>query len=59
MIKSLPVSYEKADGYGFSKKITFLDKSSLKTKKVDSYYFDGELFNPIEIVATIPLEGKE
>ena len=59
VIESEPVSDEKADEYGFSKKITYLDKNSLKTKQVDFYNFDGELFKTIEIVATIPLEGKE
>ncbi len=59
VIESLPVSDDKADEYGFSKKITFLEKSSLKTKKIDFYNFDNELFKTIEIVATQPLEGKE
>lgn len=59
VIENVPVSEDKADEYGFSKKITFLDKSSLKTKKIDFYNFDGELFKSIEIVATQPLEGKE
>lgn len=59
VIGSLPVSEEKADEYGFSRKVTFLDKSSLKTKKIDFYNFDDELFKTIEILATQPLEGKE
>ena len=59
VIESVPVSDDKADEYGFSKKITFLEKSSLKTKKIDFYNFDNELFKTIEIVATQPLEGKE
>lgn len=59
VIENKPVSEDKADEYGFSKKITFLDKSSLKTKKIDFYNFNGELFKTIEIVSTQPLEGKE
>jgi len=59
VIQNVPVSEDKADEYGFSKKVTYLEKSSLKTKKIDFYNFDGELFKTIEIVATQPLTGKE
>jgi Outer membrane lipoprotein-sorting protein len=59
VIENIPVSEDKADEYGFSKKVTFLEKSSLKTKKIDFYNFDGELFKTIEIAATQPLTGKE
>jgi hypothetical protein len=59
VIENVPVSEEKADEYGFSRKVTFLDKGSLKTKKIDFYNFDDELFKTIEILATRPLEGKE
>lgn len=59
IIENVPISDDKADEYGFSKKVTYLEKSSLKTKKIDFYNFDGELFKTIEIVATQPLEGKE
>lgn len=58
VIESVPVSDDKADEYGFSRKITFLDKASLKTKKIDFYNFDDELFKTIEIVGTQPIEGK-
>lgn len=59
VIQNVPVSDDKADEYGFSKKVTYLEKSSLKTKKIDFYNFDGDLFKTIEIVATQPLTGKE
>ena len=59
VIESVPVTDEKADEYGFSKKVTFLDKKSLVTKKIDFYNFDNELFKTIDIVATQPLTGKE
>ena len=59
VIESVPVSDEKADEYGFSKKVTFLDKKSLVTRKIDFYNFDNELFKTIDIVATQPLTGKE
>jgi len=59
IIENVPVSDEKADEYGFSKKVTYLEKGSLKTKKIDFYNFDGEMFKTIEILATQPLTGKE
>jgi hypothetical protein len=59
VIESVPVSDDKADEYGFSKKITYLETGTLKTKKIDFYNFDNELFKTIEILATRPLDGKE
>ena len=59
VIESVPVSDDKADEYGFSRKITFLEMGSLKTRKIDFYNFDDELFKTIEIVATQPLADKE
>jgi hypothetical protein len=59
IIESVPVSDDKADEYGFSRKITYLEIGSLKTRKIDFYNFDDELFKTIEIVATQPLAGKE
>jgi hypothetical protein len=59
VIESVPVSEDKADEYGFSRKITSLDKNDLKTKKIDFYNFDNELYKTIEIVATQPQVGKE
>ena len=59
IIESVPVNEDKADEYGFSRKITYLDKKGLKTKKIDFYNFDNELYKTIEIVATQPQTGKE
>ncbi|MCU0460152.1 MAG: outer membrane lipoprotein-sorting protein [Bacteroidales bacterium] len=59
VIESVPVSEEKGDEYGFSRKITYLEMGSLKTKQIDFYNFDDELFKTIEIMATQPLTGKE
>jgi len=59
VIESVPINDEKADEYGFSRKITYLDKKNLVTKKIDFYNFDNELFKTIEIVGTQPLAGKE
>ena len=59
IIESKPVNDEKADEYGFSRKVTWIDKKDLKIKKIDFYNFDGKLFKTIEIVATQPQAGKE
>jgi hypothetical protein len=53
-IESTPVSEDIADEYGYSKKVTWLDKSDLKTRKIDFYNFEGKLYKTIEILATIP-----
>lgn len=59
LIESVPVSEEKADEYGYSRKITWLDRKDLKVKKIEFFNFDGELFKTIDIVATQPVAGKE
>ena len=59
VIESVPVNDEKAGEYGFSGKITYLDKKDLKTKEIDFYNFDNELFRTIKIEATQPQVGKE
>ncbi len=53
-IESTPVSEDIADEYGYSRKVTWLDKSDLKTRKIDFYNFEGTLYKTIEILATIP-----
>jgi len=59
VIESVPVSDDKADEYGFSRKVTYLEMGTLKTKKIDFYNFDNELFKSIEIMATQPIAGQE
>ncbi len=59
IIQSVPVDEQKADEYGYSKKVTWLDKKDLKIKKIEFYNFDNQLFRTIDILATRPLVGKE
>ena len=59
LIESVPVSEDKADEYGYSRKITWLDKKDLKVKKIEFFNFDGELFKTIDIISTVPITGKE
>lgn len=59
IIESRPVNNEKADEYGFSRKVTYLDKKDLKIRKIDFYNFDDVMFKTIDIVSTQPQVGKE
>lgn len=59
IIQSVPVDEQKADEYGYSKKVTWLDKKDLKIKKIEFYNFDNQLFRTIDILATRPQVGKE
>lgn len=58
IIESKPLNDEKADEYGFARKVTWLDKKNLKIKKIDFYNFDGNLFKTINIAATQPQTVK-
>jgi hypothetical protein len=58
-IESVPVNEDKADEYGYSRKITWLDKTDLKVKKIEFFNFDNVLFKTIDILATQPIPGKE
>lgn len=58
IIESKPVNDKVADEYGYSRKVTTLDKNDLKIKKIDFYNFDGTLFKTIEINATVPRPGS-
>ena len=57
VIESVPVNDDIADEYGYSRKITWLDKNDLKIKKIDFFNFEGTLFKTIDIRATQPKPG--
>jgi hypothetical protein len=59
IVQSIPASDEKADEYGYSRKVTWLDKNDFKIKKIDFYNFDDAMFKTIDIVSTQPQVGKE
>lgn len=59
VIESVPVDNDRADEYGYSRKVTYLSSDKLVTRKIEFYNFDNELFKTIEIVSTIPMQGKE
>jgi hypothetical protein len=59
IIESIPLDEEKADEYGYSRKITYLDMDKYQAKKMEFYNFDNELFKTIEIKNIKPLDdGK-
>jgi hypothetical protein len=59
IIESKPVSDEKADEYGYSRKISYISMDKYQITKMKFYNFDNEIFKIIEIKNIYPLpEGK-
>jgi hypothetical protein len=59
IIESTPVNENKADEYGYSKKISYLSKDKYQILKMEFYNFDNELFKTIIIKSIYPIpEGK-
>lgn len=59
IIESTPVSEEKADEYGYSKKVSYVSCDKYIVKKMEFYNFDNQLYKTIEIKAVQPgLNGK-
>ena len=59
IIESAPISEDKADEYGYSKKISYISSDKLLVQKMEFYNFDNQLFKTIEMRSfhTTP-EGK-
>jgi hypothetical protein len=57
IIESIPVDENKADEYGYSKKISFINTSNYQVLKMDFYNFDNVLFKTIEIKSVYPIAG--
>jgi hypothetical protein len=57
IIESIPVDEKKADEYGFSKKISFINEQNSRIEKMEFYNFDNKLFKTIEIKNVYPLEN--
>ncbi len=59
IIESVPADEDKADEYGYSKKISYISMDKLLVQKMEFYNFDDELFKTIEMrdFHTTP-EGK-
>jgi hypothetical protein len=59
IIQSTPINEDKADEYGYSKKISYISIDRNQVKKMEFYNFDNQLFKIIEIRSFFPLsEGK-
>ena len=59
IIESTPVNEDKADEYGYSKKISYISIDKNQVQKMEFYNFDNELFKIIEIKSIFPLDdGK-
>jgi len=59
IIESTPVNEDKADEYGYSKKISYISVDKSQVQKMEFYNFDNELFKVIEIKSVFPLgDGK-
>lgn len=49
IIESIPANDDKGDEYGFSRRISYIDKDSYQTRKMEFYGYDNRLFKVIEI----------
>lgn len=59
IIESTPLNDDKADEYGYTRKISFISADKCQIKKMEFYNFDNELFKVIEINGIYPLQdGK-
>lgn len=59
IIESIPVNEDKADEYGYSKKISYISIDKNQLLKMEFYNFDKELFKVIEIKSIFLLsDGK-
>ena len=59
IIESVPVNDDKADEYGYSKKVSYISMDKYQVLKMEFYNFDNELFKTIEIKSIHPLtDGK-
>jgi hypothetical protein len=59
IIESVPVSTDKADEYGYSRKITYINSANWQVKKVEYYNFDNQLFKIMEVRNIQPFENDK
>jgi hypothetical protein len=59
IIESTPVNEDKADEYGYLRKISYINMDKCQVLKMEFYNFDNELFKTIVIKEVFPLQdGK-
>lgn len=57
IIESKPVNEDKADEYGYSRKVSYVSMDKNHVQKMEFYNFDNELFKIIEIRSIHPVSG--
>lgn len=57
IIESTPLNEAIADDYGFSRKVSYIDKDSFRITKIEFCNFDNEVFKVLEIKSVHPLPG--
>jgi len=57
IIESTPVSDDKAEEYGYSRKVSFVNIADYHFKKIEFYNFDNDLFRTMETKSIHPLSG--
>jgi hypothetical protein len=59
IIESIPINQDKADEYGYSRKVTYFSMDKCQVRKMEFYNFDNELYKIIEVKSVHPMsEGK-
>ncbi|MCU0407643.1 MAG: outer membrane lipoprotein-sorting protein [Bacteroidales bacterium] len=59
IIESRPVNEEKADEYGFSRKISYIDRTNYQVKRREFYDFSNKLYKVIEVSEVKMLPGNK
>jgi outer membrane lipoprotein-sorting protein len=59
IIESRPVTSDKADEYGYSRKVSYFNSDTWQLKKMEFYNFDNQLYKVIEMKNIKPLEEKK
>jgi hypothetical protein len=59
IIESLPVSKEKADENGYSRKISYFNSDNLQIEKIEYYNFDNQLYKTMTVKSVQPVTGSK
>lgn len=57
IIESTPVDADKAEEYGYSRKISYISSVNWQVKKIEYYNFDNQLFKIMEVKGIQPSEN--
>lgn len=59
IIESKPVNDDKADEYGYSRKLSYINPDTWVAERIEFFDFENKLFKVIEITGTSPAEGDK